>query len=446
MGVSWAGENRHIAVIGSGVAGLSAAWLLSKRYRVTLFERDRRLGGHSNTLDVPTPDGVVPVDTGFIVYNNRTYPNLTALFEHLGIASYGSDMSFGASIDGGALEYSSASLGGFIGQPANLVRGRYWSMLRDILRFYQEAPKLLDRSDLEGQTLGDYLDANGYSTAFVDDHLLPMGAAIWSTTSRQMRAYPLIAFVRFFASHGLLSLNVLKRPRWRTVLGGSRMYVARLADGLDVRLGADIATILRRPEGVEIVHADGQREQFTDVVIATHADQALRLLGDADANERSVLGAFTYTDNTAVLHTDATLMPRRRRTWASWNYIGDTGTGEDTQLCVTYWMNRLQQLSTRTQVFLTLNPTRPIAEGHMHQAIAYTHPHFDHAALTAQRELPGLQGRRNTWFAGSYFGHGFHEDALKAGLEAAEVLGGVMRPWATSAAATRQVRLPEAVA
>ncbi len=430
-----------MAVVGSGIAGLSAAWLLNKRYRVTLFERDQRLGGHSNTVDVATPDGPVPVDTGFIVFNNRTYPNLTALFRHLGITSHRSDMSFGASLDGGALEYSSVSLGGFIGEPRNLVRQRYWSMLRDIVRFYRAGPKLLDRTDLQSVTLGDYLDANDYSPAFINDHLLPMGAAIWSTTARQMRAYPLVAFVRFFASHGLLDLNLVRRPKWRTVVGGSRTYVRRLADGLDIHLNAAIETILRGPDGVEIVHRDGRHEMFTDVLIATHADEALRLLGDADRLERSVLGAFRYTENTAVLHTDPALMPHKRATWASWNYIGDSVARDDTRLCVTYWMNRLQQLPTATQIFLTLNPTRPIAAEQIHRVIDYTHPHFDHAALAAQQRLPSIQGRRNIWFAGSYFGHGFHEDALKAGLAAAEGIGGVARPWgsAVPAQAVEQV-------
>ncbi|MGV3490027.1 MAG: NAD(P)/FAD-dependent oxidoreductase [Devosia sp.] len=440
MGANWSGEKR-IAVIGSGIAGLSAAWLLSKRYDVTLFEADSRLGGHTNTKIVNTDDGPIAVDTGFIVFNNQTYPNLTALLDHLGIAHQYSDMSFGASIDGGRMEYSSVGLNGFIGQRANLVRARFYAMVRDILRFYAAAPRLLAHPERYGHlTLGEYLDSHRYCDAFIEDHLLPMGAAIWSTTSSQMRAYPLLAFCRFFASHGLIKL--IDRPLWRTISGGSNSYVSPLTENVAVRLGARIDHIRRYPGHVDIVHADGHAESFSELVIATHADQAVRLLADPDEDERDLLGSFQYTDNTAVLHTDATLMPKRRRVWASWNYIGDTSPTEDTQLCVTYWMNKLQELPTRTQLFVTLNPTRPIAEGHLIEAIAYTHPLFDHAALAAQEKLWTLQGRNRTWFAGSYFGHGFHEDALQSGLAAAEGIGGVTRPWTEPAGACRISRAP----
>jgi len=440
VSVNWPGEKR-IAVIGSGIAGLSSAWLLAQRYPVTLFEADKRLGGHTNTVTVPTADGPVAVDTGFIVFNNHTYPNLTALLDHLGVTHQHSDMSFGASIDGGRVEYSSVGLNGFIGQRANLVRARFYRMVRDILRFYSAAPRLLDHPEKHGHlTLGEYLDQHRYSDAFIEDHLLPMGAAIWSTTSSQMRAYPLLAFCRFFASHGLIKL--IDRPLWRTISGGSQSYVGPLIENVDIRLGARIDHIRRYPGHVDIAHADGSIEAFSDVVVATHADQALRLLADPDQDERDLLGAFRYTDNTAVLHTDASLMPKRRRVWASWNYIGESTATDDTQLCVTYWMNKLQELTTKTQLFVTLNPTRPIAEGHLIDAIAYTHPLFDHTALAAQEKLWTLQGRRRTWFAGSYFGHGFHEDALQSGLAAAEGIGGVIRPWIEPAGACRISRAP----
>lgn len=438
MGANWSSEKR-IAVIGSGIAGLSAAWLLNQRHPVTLFESDSRLGGHANTVTVDAPAGPIAVDTGFIVYNERTYPNLTALFAHLGVATQASEMSFAASLDDGRIEYSSVGLNGFIGQRSNLLRPRFYAMLLDILRFYRTAPTLLARPELEHITLGAYLEANGYAEAFIEDHLLPMGAAIWSTTAREMRAYPLLAFIRFFASHGLLDL--INRPKWRTVSGGSRSYVQRLAEDLDIRLASRIASVRRHHGAVELVDAQGHTETFTDVVFATHADRALRLLGDPTPDERNILGAFRYTDNTAVLHSDPALMPRRHRVWASWNYIGDTATDDDRQLCVTYWMNRLQHLDPATPLFVTLNPTRPVAEGTLHQAIAYTHPLFDHAALAAQHRLWSLQGQRHTWFCGSYFGHGFHEDALQSGLAVAEALG-VRRPWQVAAGSGRIVTAP----
>lgn len=429
-------EGRSIAVIGSGVAGLSAAWLLNQRHRVTLYESENRAGGHSHTVMAPTGETRSPVDTGFIVFNERNYPNLVAMFDHLGVATERSDMSFAASLDGGKLEYSSRGLNGLIGQRGNAFNPRFWGMLRDIGRFYVDAPRLLNRPETEALTLGDYLDANRFSPAFVEDHLLPMGAAIWSTTATQMRRYPLHAFVRFFIHHGLIDL--IGRPRWRTVSGGSREYVKKLTAGLGaIRLGTPVAQVLRRANGVTVIDAGGQRDQFDDVVIATHADQALALLGDADEDERTLLGAFSYTDNLAVLHRDVALMPKRERVWASWNYIGEASDTGERPLCVTYWMNRLQNLDPAHPLFVTLNPTRPIAEGKLIQSFAYSHPLFDHAAVAAQPELWRLQGRRNTFFAGSYFGQGFHEDALQAGLAAAEALGDVRRPWSVAGESSR---------
>ncbi len=436
------GPHRRIAVIGSGVAGLSAAWLLSRRHDVVLYEADRRLGGHSNTVEVETPAGKVAVDTGFIVYNEGNYPNLTAMFAHLGVETVASDMSFAASLDNGRLEYSSCGLNGLVGQRRNLLRPRFWTMLRDVLRFYREAPSLLTRPDMAQLTLGEYLDRNGYAEVFISDHLLPMGAAIWSTTAREMRDYPLLAFVRFFMSHGLLQADVNRRPVWRTVKGGSARYVARLAAAPTSRIGARVVDVRRIGDCVEVTDAAGHRDRFDDVIIAAHADQALAMLGDADELERSVLGAFTYTDNTAVLHTDATLMPRRKRVWASWNYIGDTSTGEERQLCVSYWMNKLQKLDRAHPIFVTLNPPRPVAEGKLVEAIHYTHPVFDHSALAAQSRLPQLQGRNRVWFCGSYFGYGFHEDALQSGLSVAEAVGGVGRPWRVASSASRIAETP----
>jgi predicted NAD/FAD-binding protein len=389
----------------------------------------------------PSGNGGGAVDTGFIVYNERNYPNLVAMFDHLGVATQRSSMSFSASLDGGNLEYSSAGLNAVFGQRRNLVSPRFLGMVRDILRFYADARSLLKRPELEALTLGQYLDRHNYTAAFVEDHLLPMGAAIWSTTAGQMRDYPLFAFVNFFIHHGLLDL--VNRPKWRTVTGGSREYVRRLADDLSggTRLGSGVASIRREPQGVTITDVHGHADHFDAVVIATHADQALSILADPDAEERALLGAFRYTDNLAVLHSDRTLMPRRERVWAAWNYVGETAGDGERPLCVTYWMNRLQNLDPAHPLFVTLNPTRPVAEGKLIQSFNYTHPLFDRAAIEAQQQLWRLQGQRNTYFAGSYFGAGFHEDALQSGLAAAEALGGVRRPWRVAGESSR-IALP----
>jgi predicted NAD/FAD-binding protein len=411
-----------IAVVGSGISGLSAAWLLSRRHRVTLYEAESRLGGHSHTVEAQG----VPVDTGFIVYNERTYPNLTALFAHLDVPTKPTEMSFAVSLDHGRLEYAGTDLGGLLAQKRNLIRPRFWSMMRDLVRFYREAP--LDLPGLGMESLGAYLDRGRYGTAFRDDHLYPMAAAIWSSPAADIPSYPAAAFIRFCENHGLLELG--ERPAWRTVAGGSREYVARLTRPFADRIVRDcpVHAIRRVPGGVEIDAGPTRHARFDHVVVATHADQALRLLTDSDRAERSVLGAFAYRPNEAVLHTDTSLMPRRRRVWSSWNYAAE-GAGNAPQLSVTYWMNRLQGIPDDTPLFVTLNPLREPAEGSVIRRDSYDHPVFDTAAMAAQARLWSLQGERNTWFCGAYFGAGFHEDGLQAGLAVAEQLGGVRRPW-----------------
>ncbi len=417
----------NIAVVGSGISGLSAAWLLSKGHKVTLYESEQRTGGHTNTVLADTPAGPTPVDTGFIVYNEPNYPNLTALFGHLGVRTRSGEMTFSFTRGGGAFEYSGTGFHGFFGQRSNIVSVRHWRLLQDISRFFRTAPQRIAQMPA-GTTLGDFLRAEGYGPAMVEDHILPMGAAIWSTPARGMLDHPAETFVRFFSNHGLMQFR--NRPKWRTVCGGSSRYVDHLLaeSTLILRTGAGVAEIRRDPAGVTLRTTDGEQARHDHVVVATHADQAIGMLADPTPAERAHLSSFQYETNTAVLHSDPAWMPRRRRIWAGWNYLS-SGRGTDSHLCVTYWMNRLQGLNCGRDLFVTLNPADEVRPDLVHKSIRYEHPVFDVAALKAQQSLWDIQGRKRTWFCGSYFGFGFHEDGLQSGLAVAEQLGGVRRPW-----------------
>ena len=408
-----------IAVVGSGIAALSSAWLLAKKHNVTLYEKAERLGGHTNTVVARTASGQVPVDTGFICFNDATYPNLIALFAHLGIKARETDMSFAVSLDEGQFEYAAP---GLFAQKRNVVRPRFWKMLTEIMRFYRQAPVDLARLGDPDLTLGQYLKDRGFSEAFRDDHLLPMAAAIWSSPAHTLMDYPAEAFIRFCGNHGLLKL--VGRPLWRTVEGGSCTYVQQMARSLsDVRLNCGVTSVRRVDGQVVIQDSQGKTERYDHVVIGTHADQALGMLAEPTARERELLGAFKYSRNLTVLHTDETLMPRRRKAWASWNYIG-----VDRGLCVTYWMNRLQGLQGQ-DLFVTLNPPRPPRPDTLLRSEVYEHPVFNPAAINAQKQLWSLQGQGGVWFCGAHFGAGFHEDGIQSGLAVAEQLGGVRRPW-----------------
>ncbi|MGQ3215020.1 MAG: NAD(P)/FAD-dependent oxidoreductase [Shinella sp.] len=437
------GRHLKIAVVGSGISGLSAAWLLSQRHDVSVYEAANRVGGHSNTVEFESSNGRFAVDTGFIVYNEATYPNLTALFRTLDVPTAASNMSFAVSLNEGAFEYSGGTGLGLFAQKSNLVKPRFWSMIRDILRFYRSAPR--DLAMMGGISLDDYLTRNGYGRAFRDDHLYPMAAAIWSTPAMQVGAYPAAGFVNFCCNHGLLEL--WDRPVWRTVNGGSREYVTRMIHRFAdrIRLSTPVEAIRRQPGSVEIRDAHGGVSVFDDVVIATHADQALRMLGDASDEERRILGAFRYSRNEAVLHGDTTLMPKRRPAWSSWNYVADTradaGIGP-AQPSITYWMNRLQPLGAAPPTFVTLNPRRAPREETVIRREVYDHPVFDLVTDRAQHEVWSLQGVRNTWFCGAHLGSGFHEDGIQAGLAVAEDLGGVGRPWQVDQESARIVRKP----
>ena len=419
-------DRLNIAVVGSGISALSAAWLLSGRHQVTLYEADHRFGGHSHTVDTPSPGGPIPVDTGFIVYNEATYPNLTALFAHLKTPTKATEMTFAVSLDNGALEYSGTNFSGIFAQKRNLVSPRFWSMLRDTVRFYRNAPTEVAASGLE--SLSAYLDRLNYGSAFREDHLYPMAAAVWSMPANRVADYPVAAFVNFCQNHGLL--NLTGRPVWRTVDGGSRTYVRALGESVQIGMKTDarVRSIVRRPDGVTL-HADNCAPRHFDcVVIGAHADEALAMVDQPTSEERRILGAFRYSSNEAILHCDSALMPKRRAVWSSWNYHAERAD-RLAPMSVTYWMNRLQAIPDAYPRFVTLNPARePRADLTFHREI-YQHPVFDAAVIAAQDELWALQGVGGVWYCGAYFGSGFHEDGLQAGLAAAEALGGVRRPW-----------------
>ena len=416
----------HIAVVGAGVSGLSAAWLLAKRHRVTLYEADNRLGGHANTVDAQTSQGVTPIDTGFVVYNEPNYPNLAALFRHLEVETQETDMSFGVSLDDGAFEYASTNLGGLLAQRRNIVSPRFWAMVRDIRRFQRDGEEDAAKFKDHVINLADYLDQRGFCRAFREDHLLPQAAAIWSASTRDIREYPAASMLRFFHNHGLMRLR--GRPVWRTVVGGSRSYVAKLMADFsgEVLSGRLVVAVTHGPDGQHVHDAFGETRRYDAVVIAAHADQALAMLEAPTAEEQRVLGAFRYSRNAAVMHGDARLMPKRKAAWSSWNHVGKRGV---TDSGVTYWMNRLHRVETKTPVLVSINPTQEPNDDSVMWRGEYDHPLFDGAAMAAQKDLWSLQGAHGVWFCGAYFGSGFHEDGLQAGLAVAEQLGGAHRPW-----------------
>lgn len=424
-----AGRERRIAVVGGGIAGLASAWLLARAARVTLFEAGAYVGGHTNTVDVHLDGHSFAVDTGFLVFNERTYPNLCALFRLIDVPVAKSEMSFGVSLRTPDLEWAGSDLNTVFAQRGNLARPAMWRMLADILRFNRAATAMANTGTAPDMSLGDYLDTARYGQSFRDWYLLPMAAAIWSCPTRTMLDYPLATFVRFCHNHGLV--RVLDRPQWLTVAGGGREYVRRMLSALDdVRLNAAVEQVSRDDTGVWL-RAAGRQERFDEVVFACHSDQALAILGDgASEAERRLLGAVRYQRNRAVLHTDARLLPRRPAVWSAWNYLAGEGRADERPVSVSYLINRLQPLPVDTPVVVSLNPfdeplaTRRIAE------FDYAHPVFDAAAIDAQGQLDRLQGERHSWFAGAWTGYGFHEDGLRSAVRVASALGASV-PWLT---------------
>jgi predicted NAD/FAD-binding protein len=412
-----------IAIIGSGVSGLGAAYALKDAHAVTVYEKDARLGGHANTVTIDYDGQPIDVDTGFIVYNDRNYPNLCGLLDALGVAGIDTDMSFAFSGDG--VEWSSNFPGGVFAQKRNLANPRFLGMLMDIARFNRLAAADLEQGRLEDLTLGGYLRLRGFGAAFEQRYLLPMGAAIWSTCAGAISEAPAESFVRFFANHNLLQMV---QPSWRTIEGGSRRYVERLVARLGARVNAGRAAVRvrRLGAGVEVTDARGRAQRYDQAIFACHSDQALALLADADGEERAFLGAIRYAPNRAVLHRDPALMPRRRSAWGSWNHIAaPDGAGPGG---VSYWMNRLQAIAPRRPLFVSLNPPIQPDPALTFAAFDYDHPQFDSPALAAQRQFGRIQGRGGVWYAGAWLGCGFHEDGLTAGLRVALALGGRV-PW-----------------
>ena len=418
-------EARRIAVVGSGIAGLSAAWLLAEQYRVTLFEAGDYFGGHSNTVDV-TLEGVThPVDTGFLVHNDLTYPNLVPLLAYLGVPVHASDMSFGVSIHEPDIEWAGTNLRSVFAQPSNLFRPKFLGMLRDILRFNREAERYLLEVRQTPMTLGALLTREKFGQPMQEWYLLPMAAAIWSAPVSAVLEFSAATFLSFCLNHRLLQIE--NRPQWKTILGGSRLYVQAMLERLtDARLSCAVTQVRRTAESVVVSSPRGD-ESFDAVVMSCHAPTTLALL-DSTPNEQRVLSGFAYQTNEAILHTDVALLPRRQKVWSAWNYMAAGGQGAERPVAVSYLINQLQPLPFKTPVIVTLNPHRPPDPAKVIARFSYEHPVLDQAASLAQSELPALQGQQRTWFCGAWTGFGFHEDGLKSALRVARAFG-VEPPW-----------------
>ncbi|WP_315703869.1 MULTISPECIES: NAD(P)/FAD-dependent oxidoreductase [unclassified Bradyrhizobium] len=424
----------RVAVIGTGIAGNAAAWALSRHYPVTVYERELCPGGHSHTVTIDYDGAPIAVDIGFIVYNELNYPELSALFDHLGVETIESCMNFAVTADEGRFEWKGGgntwleTAKGLFAQPANLISSSYLWMLRDIVTFNEQSVADFKAGRLAGLSLGEYFRSNHFAPRLLSDYLAPMGAAIWSAPASEILDFPAENFIAFFNNHRLLQYH---RPVWRTVKGGSRNYVQKLTSAFrgSLRLGCAVTAVERTSQGVVVRDSFGHRDSYDHVVIAAHSDQALSMLSDADTQERDVLGAIRYSPNTIYLHRDIRLMPRRQRAWASWNFLRWQREGTPlNDVAVTYWMNNLQGIDPDKPLFVSLNPPFAPAPELTFGKYLCEHPQYTAPAFAAQKRLPDIQGHRRTWFCGAWTGYGFHEDGLRSGLAAAEALGAVA-PW-----------------
>ncbi len=412
-----------VAIIGTGISGLGLAYMLSPHHDMTVYEKNSYKGGHSRTITIKDDDSDIPVDTGFIVYNEKNYFHLTRLFAHLGVATEKSNMSFGVSIDKGWFEYSS---NGLFAQTSNLFRPKFWGMVFDILRFNHMALKTLEnKTDI---SLGEFLDHIGAGEWFRRYYLLAMGAAIWSCSVDTVLRFPARSFLNFFENHGLLTIN--GHPQWYTVTGGSRAYVERLTSSFHhkIKTNCGVVSVSRNHQGIVVRDTNGDETQYDKVVFACHADEAISIISDKTDMETSILGAFSYQPNEVVLHCDESFMPRRKKCWASWVYLSQSQTDSKPVVSLTYWMNNLQNLKTKMPVLVTLNPGIAPDPSKIYNRHIFSHPVFDAGAIKAQQDIPSLQGRNHTYFCGAYQRNGFHEDGLWSAVRVAKLFG-IDPPW-----------------
>lgn len=416
--------NSKVAVIGGGVAGIVAAYLLQRGHNVTLYEKNDYVGGHTHTIVIPKgPDAGTPIDTGFIVLNNRTYPWFIRFLSQLGVSIRRTDMSFGCDCRKTGLQYASSNFNTLFAQRLNLFRPSFWHLLMEIRRFCDKTRERLEEGKLAGITLGEFLKKEKFSCNVSQQYVIPMASAIWSASYSKMLQFPMESFARFYENHGLLSLT--EHPQWYFISGGSHSYVKAFLKQFkgEIVTGCGIKGLRRSESGIALKLPDGTEKDYDDVVIAAHADEALALLSDPSDEETLLLSAWEYSRNHVILHTDPSMMPSNRGAWASWNYIREKDNQVESPITVTYYMNRLQKLKTKHHYCVTLNPVKPVSDEHIIEEMEYTHPQYTFNAIKTQNKLADLNGKRNTFFCGSYFGYGFHEDAVRSALEVGRKFG-----------------------